>query len=232
MHVENLTCLESCKIPLPCALASGVRKQWEMNSEVWLGPFTKATDLPALLAHARIYKNHKLMHLFLKMSGRPTQKNIFTPVPSGFSLFVCCRRSEGLFPVSVPTQRFSLEVLSRRPLCVDHTQATADFSPEPHSANESKSIIKTQTLQMDKTPYGTQSFQHINTDGSGHRMIPGITAASHTKTRLGATHLSIPNNMAKSCPQGYVHLSAVSCTVCLMSVSTSLSVTRMSLWQR
>lgn len=66
--------------------------------------------------------------------------------------------SEGLFPLSVPTQRSLLEVLSHRPLAADHTQATADFSPEPQSENESKSIIKTQTLQMDKGPHGTQSF--------------------------------------------------------------------------
>lgn len=65
---------------------------------------------------------------------------------------------EQLFPISVPTQRSSLKVLLRRPLAAHHTQAIADFSPEPQSENESKSIIKTQTLKMDKGAQGMQSF--------------------------------------------------------------------------
>ena len=49
--------------------------------------------------------------------------------------------NEQLFPISVVTHGFLLEVLLRRPLAADHTQAIADFSLEPQCESVRKSII-------------------------------------------------------------------------------------------
>lgn len=120
---------------------------------------SRLADLLLFYFITQIYKNLNLMHLsFGKCQAGQPRRTFLHQYLLIQSFLSAAGVSEGLFPVSVPTQRFSLEALSRRPLAADHTQATADFSPEPHSANESKSIIKTQTLQMDKRPHGTQSF--------------------------------------------------------------------------
>lgn len=78
--------------PVPLALWCQKTMGDEFRRLVKMGFLTsRLADLLLFYFITQIYKNLNLMHLsFWKMSGRPTQKNIFTPVPSDSVFFVCC----------------------------------------------------------------------------------------------------------------------------------------------
>lgn len=145
MEKIPVLCLRSELPESPCTLYLMLSYQKTMGNRTnllkWY--FFKARRLALIsLPNAYLQKSKFEQFLLLENVRQTYPQRVFLYQYLLIQSFLSAvRANEQLFLISVPIHRSLLKVLLRRPPAADHTQAIADFSPEPQCENVRKSII-------------------------------------------------------------------------------------------